>query len=59
MAKVVLGKSVLVSSIILNLSMRFKQFKEMVPLMGPPSALWQHALSFAEVKLFQLKVIYN
>lgn len=34
---VVLGKSVLVSSIILNLSMRFKQFKEMVPLMGPPT----------------------
>eukprot|EP00435_Cladocopium_sp_Y103_P059457 s187_g21.t1 len=34
---VVLGKSVLIPSIILNLSMRFKQFKEMVPLMGPPS----------------------
>jgi len=32
-----LGKGVLVSSIILNLSMRFKKFKEMVPLMGPPT----------------------
>ena len=35
--EVILGKSVLIPSIILNLSMRFKQFKEMVPLMGPPS----------------------
>lgn len=34
---VILGKSLLIPSIILNLSMRFKQFKEMVPLMGPPS----------------------
>ncbi|CAE7742813.1 unnamed protein product [Symbiodinium necroappetens] len=32
-----LGKSVLVPSIILNLSMRFKQFKEMIPFMGPPT----------------------
>ncbi|CAE7222263.1 unnamed protein product, partial [Symbiodinium natans] len=32
-----LGKSLLVHSMILNLSMRFKQFKEKVPLMGPPT----------------------
>lgn len=36
-AQTLLGKSMLVPSIILNLSMRFKQFKEMVPLFGPPS----------------------
>ncbi|CAE7377967.1 DEG15, partial [Symbiodinium sp. CCMP2456] len=32
-----LGKSVLVPSIILNLSMQFKRFKEMIPFMGPPT----------------------
>jgi len=32
-----LGKSVLVPSIILNLSMQFKRFKEKIPFMGPPT----------------------
>jgi len=53
---VVLGKSMLIPSIILNLSMRFKQFKEMVPLMGPPSVKEMFGMESFLQKIMRLLV---